>query len=77
MFRGALFIFYYFCIFISFNVFKPFLADISLIVLFLILLTKSLMSIYLNSPILLLKPNFLLSIIAKIFLNLFLSNQLG
>ena len=38
--------------FILFNIFKPFLADISLIVLFLILLTKSLMSIYLNSPIL-------------------------
>ena len=38
--------------FVSFNVFKSFLANISLIVLFLILLTKSLMLIYLNSPIL-------------------------
>ena len=38
--------------FIIFNVFKGFLASISLIVLSLILLTKSLMSIYLKSPIL-------------------------
>ena len=38
--------------FISFNVSKLVLADILIIVLFLILLTKSLMSVYLNSPIL-------------------------
>ena len=38
--------------FILFNVFKYFLADNSLIVLFLILLTKYLMPVYLNSPIL-------------------------
>ena len=37
---------------IMFNVFKRFLASISLIALFLILLTRSLMSIYLSSPIL-------------------------
>ena len=63
--------------FIPFNLFKLFKADISLIVLFLISLTKSLMSIYLNSPILFLQLNLLLSIIAKIFSNLFLSNQLA
>ena len=39
-------------LFILFNTFRHFLAGISLIVLFLILLTKSLMPIYLNSPIL-------------------------
>ena len=61
--------------FILFNVFRFFLASISLIVLFLILLTKSLMSIYLNSPILFLQLNLLLSIIAEISLNLFLSKQ--
>ena len=37
--------------FSSFNVSKSFLADISLIVLFIIFLTKSLISVYLNSPI--------------------------
>ena len=37
--------------FISFDVFKLLLADISLIALLLILLTKSAISIYLNSPI--------------------------
>ena len=38
--------------FILFNVFRFFSTSISPIVLFLILLTKSLLSIYLNSPIL-------------------------
>ena len=62
--------------FIMFNVFKGFLASISLIVLSLILLANSLMSIYLKSPILFLWPN-ILSIIVKNSLNLFLSIQLG
>ena len=38
--------------FISFNLLKYFLGSFALIVLFSVLLTKSLMSIYLNSPIL-------------------------
>ena len=53
--------------FVSFNAFKPLLANSSLIALFLILLTKSLMLMYLNSSILFLWLNLLLSIIAKIF----------
>ena len=65
--------------FILSNLFKSFLASILLIVLFLILLAfnniKSLMLSYLNSPIFFLCLNLLLSIIAKISLNLFLSIQ--
>ena len=48
----AFYILLFLFFFISFNAFKSFLASISLVVSSLILLTKSLMSVYLNSPIL-------------------------
>ena len=48
---GVCFLYFISAFFSSFNVSKSFSADISLIVLFIIFLTKSLISVYLNSPI--------------------------
>ena len=57
--------------FISFNVFKSFLADISLTVI----LINQVSNVNILEFILCLSLNVVLSIVAKIFLNLFLSNQ--